>query len=57
MNHWDKLFHKFVKWHASHALSHASHAFEHLYKEKEGKHVGINQSINQVFNQEEKYIH
>ena len=27
--------------HASHALLHTLHAFEHLYKEKEGKHVCI----------------
>ena len=29
---------------ASYARSHTSYAFEHLYKEKEGKHVDINRS-------------
>ena len=30
---------------------------EHIYMDKEGKHVDINPSINQAINQEAKYIH
>ena len=43
--------------HAFHALSHTSHAFEHLYKEKEGRHVGINQAIMESNDQFRRKIH
>ena len=35
---------------------HMCNAFEHIYKEKEGKHVRMKQSINRGISQEEKYI-